>query len=316
VTDVDELLSVIVPAYNAQEWLPQCLDSILVQTYRNLELIVVDDGSTDGTGELCDGYALRDPRVRILHVPNGGPGVARKTGLDSSGGGWVAFVDSDDWVDSRMFEVLIAAAHEHGADISGCAPCNERPDGSRWSNFSDCSSGPVSGKRCNLDILYQTGHAWGAMWGKIYRREIFDGIEFPSLSNLEDYVVMTRVYDRVPKIWFSEEQLYHHCLREGSLSSGGFSRSKIRSIDAAETIRKYFADGHAGAEMLGGADSLVLRMYAQMLWLWRKAGAPDRHWVLQERRAGVIKALGRFIRNSRKQRGDGKLVAILLLSIL
>lgn len=315
-SSTDELLSVVVPAYNAEKWLQRCVDSILAQSYKNLEVLLVDDGSTDDTAAICDEYARIDFRVRVFHLPNAGPGIARGFGLERSIGKWITFVDSDDWIDSRMYEVLITAALEHSVQISGCAPLNELPDGTSWSNFSGCSSGLVSGRSCNLDLLYQTSHAWGAMWGKIYRREVFDGIEFPRLNNLEDYVVMTKVFERVSGIWFCSEQLYHHCVREGSLSSGSFTQSKLLGINAAESIRDYFVDGNAEDDMRGGADSLVFRMYAQVLWLWRKAGAPDRKKVLQERRVGAIRALGRFIKNSRKQRGDGKLALILLLSVI
>lgn len=314
-TDVDELLSVIVPAYNAQEWLPQCLNSILVQTYRNLELIVVDDGSTDGTGELCDGYALRDPRVRVLHMPNGGPGVARKTALDSSRGGWVAFVDSDDWVEPELFGTLITGASEHGTSIAGGAPCNEHADGTTTNNFSDVPSGIVSGRRCNLDLLYQTRHAWGAMWNKAFRREVFDGIEFPAVSNLEDYVVMTKVYDKCGDVWFYAEPMYHHRLRDDSLSTGAFSECKLLAIDAAEGIRRWFAEERGDAEMVAAADSLVFKMYARLLWQCRKDGVPNRSKIVRSRRNGALRALGRYLRYSKKQHGDAKLLAMLLAGI-
>lgn len=310
-----ELLSVIVPAYNAERWLCQCTDSILAQTYTNLELVLVDDGSTDKTSIICNHYTSRDSRVRVFHVPNGGPGVARSIGISKSHGTWLAFVDSDDWVDAHMYGTLIRAAHEHGTDIAGCAPCNEWPDGSHSSNFADISSGCVSGRQCNYDLLYQTSHAWGAMWGKVFRREVFDGIEFPRLSNLEDYMVMTKVYDKIEYVWFCEKQMYHHRLHEDSLSNGGFSEKKLLAINAAESIRDYFADGHAGKDLLDGADSLVFRMYAQQLWLLRKSGYPGRRQILEERRSGCRRALARFVRNSRRQKGDAKLLLQFLLAV-
>ena len=101
------MISVIVPVYNVEPYLRKCLDSILAQTYRNLEILVIDDGSTDGSGRICDEYAGRDERIKVFHTENHGLSCARNLGLDNANGEWIGFVDSDDWIEPDMYEVLL-----------------------------------------------------------------------------------------------------------------------------------------------------------------------------------------------------------------
>lgn len=124
------LLSIIVPVYNAHEYLRRCVESILHQTYYNLELILVDDGSTDGSGEICDSYQ-KDKRVRVFHSPNKGQASARNLGLSKSQGQYITFVDDDDWIDKDMYEKLIAFAIKFGTKITGCATLTELSGGVR-----------------------------------------------------------------------------------------------------------------------------------------------------------------------------------------
>lgn len=114
------MISVIVPVYNVKPYLQKCVDSIRNQTYQNLEIILVDDGSTDGSGEMCDEYANKDSRVIALHQKNAGQGAARNLGLDTAHGEWVGFVDADDWIDLNYYEKLVQAAETADADMACC----------------------------------------------------------------------------------------------------------------------------------------------------------------------------------------------------
>ena len=125
------LLSVIVPVYKVEAYLDTCVQSILSQTYRDLELILVDDGSPDRSGAMCDEWAARDSRVRVIHKPNGGVCSARNAGLDAAKGDYIAFVDSDDWLDSEMYAVMMAQVREYGCDVVMCDCVKEFPEGSR-----------------------------------------------------------------------------------------------------------------------------------------------------------------------------------------
>ena len=127
---MDELISVVVPAYNMEQYIGECVDSILAQTYRRLEVILVDDGSTDATGRICDQYAERDARVVVIHQENRGLPRSRKVGVAAARGAYVGFVDSDDWVDSNMYGYLCRELEESGAQLVTSGYIVERPDGS------------------------------------------------------------------------------------------------------------------------------------------------------------------------------------------
>ena len=120
------MISVIIPVYNVEPYLRKCLDSVVNQTYRNLEILVIDDGSTDGSGAICDEYAS-DRRMRIFHTENRGLSCARNLGLDEAKGEWIGFVDSDDWIEPDMYEALLKKAEETGADIVECGVFREYP---------------------------------------------------------------------------------------------------------------------------------------------------------------------------------------------
>ena len=115
-----ELISVIIPCYNVEKYIDRCMESVLNQTYRNLEIILVDDGSTDGTGEIIKKYAEHDHRIKILHQKNKGAGAARNAGMEIASGSYIGFVDSDDWIAEDMYEYLIGIIKEEDADIAAC----------------------------------------------------------------------------------------------------------------------------------------------------------------------------------------------------
>ena len=119
------LVSIIIPVYNISRYLPQCLDSVISQTYQNIEIIMINDGSTDDSGSICDQYAQRDGRIHVFHTPNRGPGAARNLGLENARGQFVSFIDSDDWIGPQTIEILLGAAQETEADIVIARYCFE-----------------------------------------------------------------------------------------------------------------------------------------------------------------------------------------------
>lgn len=115
------MISVIIPVYNVEPYLRKCLDSVVNQTYKELEIFIIDDGSTDGSGAICDEYVKADKRIRVFHTENRGLSCARNLGLDEVKGEWIGFVDSDDWIEPDMYEVLLTRAKETGADVVECS---------------------------------------------------------------------------------------------------------------------------------------------------------------------------------------------------
>lgn len=201
-------VSVIIPVYNCEEFLPACIDSILAQTHQDLEIILVDDGAKDGSGAICDAYAAKDARIRVIHQVNQGVSAARNAGLDAAGGDAVTFVDSDDTIEPDMYEVLVKLVREHDADIAHCGYRKIHFDGS----FKDVLGTGVllvqdawEASECLL-----TGkHFTGSPCTKLYRRELFSDIRFdPGLKINEDVLMNVQVFRNARKLVFWDVPKY------------------------------------------------------------------------------------------------------------
>ena len=166
------MISVIVPVYNVEPYLRKCLDSIVNQTYRDLEILVIDDGSTDWCGKICDEYAGKDGRIRVFHTENRGLSCARNLGLDNARGEWIGFVDSDDWIETDMYEVLLKRAEETEADIVECGVLEEHPNrtGKRQEYL-------VTGTEAVIMLIHR--ELSNAVWNKLWKKSCFDKIRFP-----------------------------------------------------------------------------------------------------------------------------------------
>ena len=158
-----ELISVIIPIYNVSEFLPRCIDSVLKQTYSNLEIILVDDGSTDGSARICDKYAESDSRVKAFHKTNGGLSSSRNYGLEHASGAWIAFIDSDDWVSPDFISTLYELAQSHNADISYCNWYFAYQDKNVECN---CFSPGATQQQTLTRLILESYHV---VWNKLYR---------------------------------------------------------------------------------------------------------------------------------------------------
>lgn len=206
------MISVIVPVYNVESYLRKCLDSVTGQTYRNLEILVIDDGSTDGSGKICDEYK-KDNRVKVFHTENRGLSCARNIGLDNATGEWIGFVDSDDWIEPDMYEVLIERALETGADI---VECGEYIEYSRKTINSQRQDLIYYGKDSLLALLRQDFS--DGVWNKVWRRRCFNHIRFPKGRIYEDVAVTYQVFDIASCVCTISKVKYHYIQREKSLS--------------------------------------------------------------------------------------------------
>lgn len=214
------LVSIIIPVYNISRYLPQCLDSVISQTYQNIEIIMINDGSTDDSGSICDQYAQRDGRIHVFHTPNRGPGAARNLGLENARGQFVSFIDSDDWIGPQTIETLLGAAQETEADIVIARYCFEyvgetvhRPTGTEQFNI-------YRGR----DILaaFSEGRFGNVVWDKIFRADCFSDIRFPDGHTYEDVAVTCRIMKKLSEnggsIIALPDELYHFRVRKSSLS--------------------------------------------------------------------------------------------------
>jgi len=208
------MISVIVPVYNVEPYVRKCLDSVINQTYRDLEILVIDDGSTDGSGKICDEYAGKDERIKIFHTENRGLSAARNLGLDEAQGEWIGFVDSDDWIEPDMYEVLLKRAEESEADVVECGVYKEYSDRTVERKREECQ---YSGTEA-VNLLLQCKLS-NAVWNKLWKNDCFSSIRFPEGRVFEEYATTYRLFLDANYISTVAESEYHYFKRKGSLST-------------------------------------------------------------------------------------------------
>lgn len=231
------LVSVIVPIYKVEPYLRRCLDSIVNQTYTNLEIILVDDGSPDACPQICDEYAARDNRIVVIHKENGGLSDARNAGLDICKGEYISFIDSDDWVDEKYVEVLYEIQKKTAAELSICVYDSFLEDGRLSSSCLSKTSGIISWDFHEVLIRLCAEDTLGlmAVWGKLYARMLFDSIRFPKGKLYEDAYINYKLYMQCDKVCYSEIPLYHYRIRNGSI----MSNAKGSIYDLEPKIKRY-----------------------------------------------------------------------------
>ena len=230
-------ISVIVPIYKTEKFLSKCIDSIINQTYKNLEIILVDDGSPDNCPKICDEYAQKDNRVRVIHKENGGLSSARNAGIEIATGDFIAFVDSDDWIDSEMYESLVDLEEKHNADIAECGYRFIRP----WKVENKILDGPNTGKvmvfnnRTALERLYFVPQLFSDVSimtvDKIYKKNILTDIRFTDGMH-EDVEFTPRVLYKASKIVKLDKAFYNYNIHLGTASTSGMgvNYDKLSSI--------------------------------------------------------------------------------------
>ena len=205
--------------YNTEKYLAQCVNSILTQTYPNIEVILVDDGSTDNSPAMCDDFARNDSRVRVIHKENGGAGLARNAGLDVARGEFIGFVDSDDFLDSEMYTKLYGLIRENDADTAMCSySIYDRAENSSSNIDISCSPEIITGD----EVLYRLvmpglSGEYIYLWNKLFLAELFRGIRFPPGNRHDDTARIHRLLGGCGNIVITQENLYFHRSRQDSV---------------------------------------------------------------------------------------------------
>lgn len=234
----NELISIIVPVYNVEKYLEKCLDSITNQTYKNLEIIVIDDGSTDKSGIICDKYAQKDNRIKVIHKLNGGLSDARNAGLDICTGDYIGFVDSDDYIEPDMYEYLLEKSKETNADVSMCNFYieDERSDNIKLAAVFDEF---VSDDKEIILKFYLENNILIGIWNKLFKCEVLNNIRFPKQHCCEDTYIMADWVDKINKFMCSNSCKYHYIHRGNSLSNRGVDKYLLDEIYAFGKVDKY-----------------------------------------------------------------------------
>ena len=224
-----ETISVVVPAYNIALWLPRSLDSLLAQTYKNLEIIVVDDGSADNVREVLSEYCEKYPNIKAIYKENGGVTSARLRGVEEATGAWIGFMDGDDYVEPQMYARLLENARESGAEISHCGHQIQFSDG-RVEFVHRSEKVRVQDRRTGLWELLDNRDVSLSLCTKLYRRDLFAGIEEwtdKSIKYNEDLLMNYYLFERAEKSVFEGVCPYHYILRQDSASCKGISENYI-----------------------------------------------------------------------------------------
>ena len=228
----DGKISVIIPVYKVEKYLTKCLDSILAQTYTNFEAFLVDDGSTDNCPNICDEYAQKDKRFKVIHKKNGGLSSARNAALDIMTGKYVTFVDSDDWVEPTYLECLYKAIKEYDCDVSICSDTFWDEDGKTYYRGMESVSSFFEKKDC-YSLFYKQRLVRVTAWGKLFTSQMFEKTRFPNGVNFEDAYILPELLANV-KVGINviDKQLYNYlAYRQGSISTAANERA-FEEIDA------------------------------------------------------------------------------------
>ena len=223
-------ISIIVPIYNVEPYLRRCVDSLLQQTCEDFELILVDDGSPDNCGRICDEYAALDSRVQVIHKPNGGLSDARNAGMEIARGEYIAFVDSDDWVAPNYLERLLCALVESGADICECDVL--RTSGEENVPSVEQSAPVVFSTADALAQLIHDGVFHQHVWNKLYRRDVIVDILFPKGKTNEDEFWTYQVFGNAKKVVKIQDVLYFYFQRPGSIMGETYSLKRLDALEA------------------------------------------------------------------------------------
>lgn len=226
-----ELISIIVPVYRVEPYLDRCVQSIVDQTYQNLEIILVDDGSPDNCPAMCDAWAAKDSRVKVIHKENGGLSDARNAGLAAAAGEYIGFVDSDDWISPDMYRLLYENMAEHGSDVSACGVEMVWEDRTPPRLLTKRGCCVLDQEEAMRAVIAET---WiqAPVWYKLYKRELVRDIPFPVGKCHEDVFWTYQAVGNARKVSVFDTPCYHYTQRSGSIMGEEYSIKRLDSLEA------------------------------------------------------------------------------------
>lgn len=239
------LVSVIIPVYNTQDYLKACIESVQNQTYPNLEILLVDDGSTDRSGALCEEYAAQDERIRVFHKENGGPSEARNMGIRQANGEYFCFLDSDDLLSERAITILESQCEKENAEIAigqgkaftGCLPV--------FAQDNTFKAETVSREEALRRMFLHQGFGHEA-WGKLYRRILWEKVHFPEgmiyEGYAEDYAVVYPIITQSSRVSIVETTLYYYRIHSGSIMHSAIKEKNLGLLDVGEQVTQYMRE--------------------------------------------------------------------------
>ena len=287
------MVSVILPVLNGASTIEKSIESVRNQTYTDFELLIVDNGSTDGTIEICEQYTEMDSRIRVLHSKKRGVVAGRKTGLDAAEGEYIAFIDADDLYEPEMLSKMLSAAETYQADIVSCGYININLDGT----YEECipnAEGILSSNEF-FNCIFESG-TLGFLWNKIYKKSVIDECEHPeNMAVCEDTYINCSLMRQERKVVVLKECLYKYYVNplsvthmiEKKIDTDG----KWKYLTSYRRIRALFKDDPAKAQRVHGGEWWVIKLGVEELALAGEKGAYAKEKLLQEMRKTIVEVI-------------------------
>ena len=275
----EELISIIVPVYKVEEYLTECIESIINQSYKNLEIILVDDGSPDNCGQICDEYAKKDNRIKVIHKENGGLSSARNAGLDIATGEYISFIDSDDYVAENFIEKLYVLCIDNDAEISVCdfvkfehkAVIKEIEE-----IIEKCTSREMQIRMFSKEYVKTV-----VVWNKLYKRDVYKNLRFPlGKINEDEFITYKAFYDTNKNIVVTNEALYFYRYNENSIMGKKYNIKRLDVLEAYKEKKDFY-------KRLNEKElfEFTVIKYQELImdhFSWTKEGIKDSKKVLKE----------------------------------
>ena len=294
---MEDLITVVVPVYNVAQYLDRCFENLTKQTYQNIEILLIDDGSTDRSGEICDSWSARDPRIRVFHKPNGGLSDARNFGLHHASGSYIAFLDGDDWYDLRFLEVMHRAITQTGADIAECDYLYTTDKESRNTHNPVVSPPKIfTGRECFHQYLQTTFFV--GVWNKLYRRELIAGMPFQIGVFHEDEYWTYRIFSIARKVCRLGYVGYYYFHRSDSIVHTAPSLKRISNAFEACCERVDFIEAHYPEYASVGYSKMMytcMYLYNQVI----RSEIPEKAELMEQLLSYFHVVLGKYL-NSRQ----------------
>lgn len=256
---INPIISIIVPVYKVEQYLSRCIDSILNQAFQDFELILVDDGSPDNCGEICDIYTLKDNRIKVIHKENGGLSDARNTGLDIATGEYISFVDSDDVVHPQMYTRLYDLIQRTGAEIAQCEYARFDKE-IEFQCLSESAEEIVCTNVEAIDLLIESNRFIPPVWNKLYKRELFSSIRFPKGKIHEDEFTTYKLFYAANKIAYIDLPMYYYFINNSGIMRNLNIEHKFHWIEAIEERNSFFQSLELDSLYLKSSEKLFFHL--------------------------------------------------------
>lgn len=277
------LISVTVPIYNVEEYLNRCVESIVNQTYQNLEIILVDDGSPDHCPQMCDEWVEKDKRIKVIHKQNGGLSDARNAGLKIATGEYISFIDSDDYIASDFFATLLAVMEKENSDVVECSVVKFYED-ERFEKYSDNLAVTTSQTESALSGLIAENPFHQHVWNKLYKVDCLKGILFPVGKLNEDEFWTYQVFGRAQKVSKINKTMYYYFQRSDSIMGENYSIRRLDALEGKLNRQKYIEKNYPNLVVQAKIDFYGSCMFAYQCVLKYLSGKEKREAIARIKR--------------------------------